>query len=185
MAQRGHELGNHSLIHPCRRFAPDGARMVTKLPTMNTLLRALDGKLVRTCAYTCSDHIAGQDSFVDALGPLFVAARGGTPAVVADLKTLDLHLVPGWGVRGVSGDEMIAFVNQALHTGGLAVFMFHGVGGGHDINVDRAEHQQLLAWLAANRPRIWTGTFLQVMQHIARVRSGKALPAPVAAPGHQ
>ena len=54
---------------------------------------------------------------------------------------------------------MIAFVKKAVDAGGLAVFMFHGVGGGHSINISREAHQQLLAWLAANRQTVWTDTF--------------------------
>jgi hypothetical protein len=65
---------------------------------------------------------------------------------------------------------MIAWVEEAVQSGKLAVFTFHGVGGGHGINVGREEHQKLLAWLAANRDRVWTAPFLQVMEHMSKER---------------
>ena len=71
-------------------------------------------------------------------------------------------------VQDVSGEQMIAFVKRAVEKGGLAVFMFHGVGGGHSISVTREAHRQLLAWLAANRATVWTDTFRAVTAHVAR-----------------
>jgi len=65
---------------------------------------------------------------------------------------------------------MIACVEQAIEAHGFAVFTFHGVGGGHSINIKRAEHQKLLAWLAANRNRVWTVPFLKLVRHIAEER---------------
>ena len=73
-AKNGHELGNHTLFHPCIRNRPDGtkfdwvkpeydfanynmARLLNELKTANTLLKAIDGEEVRTYGYTCSDCI--------------------------------------------------------------------------------------------------------------------------------
>ncbi len=50
------------------------------------------------------------------------------------------------------------------------VFCFHGIGAGHSINIEREDHQKLLAFLAANRERIWTVPFIKVVQHIATER---------------
>jgi hypothetical protein len=75
-------------------------------------------------------------------------------------------LVPSWMVRDVSGAQMIAFVEKAVEAGGLAVFMFHGVGGGHDIDIPRASHLEHVAWLAAHRQTVWTDTFRRVMTHV-------------------
>jgi hypothetical protein len=85
---------------------------------------------------------------------------------VEDVSRLDPMLVPSWMVQDVTGEQMIAFVKKAVDAGGLAVFMFHGVGGGHSINISREAHQQLLAWLAANRQTVWTDTFRAVMAHV-------------------
>ena len=63
-----------------------------------------------------------------------------------------------------------AFAEEALNKGTVAVFQFHGVGGGHAINIDREEHRKLLSWLAAHKDKIWTETFCHVMQHVLRER---------------
>ena len=68
-AAEGHELGNHTVWHPCeggkpgREFVkPDVdlnnytvSRMVKEIKTMNNILFAIDGKTERTFAYPCGD----------------------------------------------------------------------------------------------------------------------------------
>ena len=56
-------------------------------------------------------------------------------------------------------------MQKAVDAGGLAVFMFHGVGGDH-IPVSREAHQELLAWLASHRDVVWTDTFRAVTTHV-------------------
>jgi peptidoglycan/xylan/chitin deacetylase (PgdA/CDA1 family) len=65
----GHELGNHTVYHPCeggragREFVkPDYdlkyytvRRITDEIKTMNVILKAIDGKTKRTFAYPCSD----------------------------------------------------------------------------------------------------------------------------------
>jgi sialate O-acetylesterase len=196
LARRGHELGNHSLFHPCVGGTSEQGRewvqpeqdlrnytvrqMIEELRTANTLLAALDGHRKRSYAYTCADELAGGRSYVAALRPLFPFARAGrdpffTPEPdgrdkpVTDLRSLDLYRVPSWMVVEKSAEEMIAFVERAAENGGLAVLMFHGVGGEY-LTVSRREHQRLLAHLAENRHRLWTDTFLNVLKHVEEER---------------
>ncbi|HXY41340.1 MAG TPA: polysaccharide deacetylase family protein [Vicinamibacteria bacterium] len=182
LAARGHELGNHAIFHPCLRQNAKGERRDWVQPeyllesytvrrihdevlAMNTTLLALDGEQVRTFAYNCCDTTAGGVSYVDALRPLFLAARGGEDRLAADVRGLDPMLVPSWAATEVGGEKLIAFAREALDKGGLAVFQFHGIGG-EWIPVSREAHQQLLAWLAQNRASVWTDTFRQVMAHV-------------------
>ena len=186
LALRGHELGNHALFHPCLASPPGGGdrgwvrpeyalegytieRIVDEARVMNTLLLALDGRSERTFAYNCAETTAGGKSYVDALRPHFLAARIGDDRVVDDVRGLDPFLVPSWAVENTSGEEMVAFVRKAADAGGLAVFMFHGVGGGW-IPVTREAHRQLLEWLAAHRDVVWTGTLREVMAHVVAGR---------------
>jgi peptidoglycan-N-acetylglucosamine deacetylase len=187
LVRSGHELGNHSLFHPCvqdtsrehRAFViPERAlehytvrRMIDELRIMNTLLYATDNQRSRTYAYPCGDQVAGGESFVDALRPLFVAARALDGKAPVDLKTLDLHRVPSSGASKVTAAKMIDWVNQAIDARTLVVFRFHGVGGGHSINIEREDHQKLLAWLARNHDRIWTAPFVTVTEHVAAERT--------------
>ncbi|HWQ56858.1 MAG TPA: exo-alpha-sialidase [Bryobacteraceae bacterium] len=188
IARRGHELGNHTIFHPCLRYEPGRertwvqperqlerysvGRITGEIAVMNTLLHAVDGLDSRTMAYPCGDETAGGASYVDSIRPLFPAARAYKNAFkgLADPRTLDPHRVPTWALRMNTGAEMIAWVEEAMASGSLAVFTFHGVGGGHDIDVGREDHRRLVAWLAANRSRVWTAPFAKVMEHLLAER---------------
>ncbi len=182
LATRGHELANHAIFHPCLRKPPGQAerewvkpeyalesytvgRLRDEVAAMNTTLLAVDGEAVRTFAYNCCDTTAGGQSYVEALRPLFLAARAGEDRIAADLVSLDTMLVPSWAATNVTGPELVAFAQKALDAGGLAVFQFHGVGG-EWIPVSREAHRELLAWLAANRQTVWADTFKRVMTHV-------------------
>ncbi|HAL83262.1 MAG TPA: hypothetical protein DCO83_14375 [Mucilaginibacter sp.] len=65
------------------------------------------------------------------------------------------------------GKELIAFVKKVQNSGGLGVFMFHGVGGDY-INTPAAAHRQLLAYLVKNRKDIWVATFQQAMDYVTQ-----------------
>ena len=90
MASNGHELGNHSLFHPCvgkkpgREFVTDErdlnnytvARMVDEVRVTNTLLNSIDSKSKRTFAYPCGDMLIKDSAYFNPLKKDFVAARG-------------------------------------------------------------------------------------------------------------
>ena len=80
-AARGHELGNHSLLHPAVppslkelgetdtlalpgatfvTLTQQGDRMRMELEVANNVLRALDGRTERTYAFPCSNPILGR-----------------------------------------------------------------------------------------------------------------------------
>ncbi len=75
----------------------------------------------------------------------------------------------------MTGSQLVAFARKAVDAGGLAVFQFHGIGG-QWISVSREAHQELLAWLAANRQTVWTGTFKQVMASVTAEQKRLATP---------
>jgi hypothetical protein len=151
-------------------------RIRSEAAAMSTTLLAVDGESLRTFAYNCGDTTAGGESYVDALRPLFLAARAGEDRIVEDPGALDPMLVPSWMVQDVTGGEMIAFVRKAVDASGMAVFMFHGVGGGHSIDVPREAHRQLLGWLASHRQEVWTDTFRSVMTHVVAEQKRLAPP---------
>lgn len=187
MAGNGHELGNHTLFHPCHGDQFDWVlpeydlnrytfpQLISELQVANSLLKAVDGREVRSFAYTCAHYTIGGISFADSIHGLFPSARGGGPLPM-QMEQVDLYNVPSWGVEDPTGEELIAYVEEALAKGTMAVFMFHSVGGGY-LNTSEKAHETLLEYLDAHRDRIWTAPFLEVMQYVRSVR-GSAEYAP-------
>lgn len=176
IAENGHELGNHTLFHPCDGKRGDWvkpeydlskythAQILNELHTANTLLKAIDGKTDRTFGYTCSDYIAGGIDFTGDIKNMFVAARCDGP-VPETMEGYTVFKTPSWGVNSPTAEELIAYVNRAREKGTIAVFMFHSVGGGY-LNVGAEEHRKLLQYINDNEKDFYTGTFLEVMRYI-------------------
>jgi sialate O-acetylesterase len=178
-AQRGHELGNHALMHPCdgslpgRGFVtPDNdlskytvTRAVAEIRATNTLLNAIDGKTARTFAYPCGDRQIGGVNFYDQLKKDFVAARGVTGGLQTPAQ-VQLDNVDCYSINGQSAEYMLDLVKKGQQSHTLLVFLFHGVGGGHSLNVDLAAHRQLLRYLKAHEKDIWVAPMVEVAEKI-------------------
>lgn len=186
VAKNGHELGNHTLFHPCtgntpgREWVkPDYAlekythqRMLDELRMTNTFLEAIDGNKKRTFAYPCGDMRIGDSSYVDAIKKDFFAARGVTGKLVG-INEVDLYDVSCFVINGESGDELIALVKKAMESNTLLVFLFHGVGGEHGLNVSLQAHRQLLKFLSKNEKEIWVAPLIDITTHVAEYQSQK------------
>lgn len=178
-ASNGHELGNHTLYHPCDASLPGRSwvtpekdlskystqQILQEIRMTNVFLEALDGKKERTFAYTCGDTKTSEGSFVAAIETDFVAARG-VRGRLNRIGDINLQNVDCYSVNGQSGAEMIEWVKKAKSENALLTILFHGVGGEHSLNVSREAHQQLLDYLQENEDEIWTTTMLQAAKHV-------------------
>jgi peptidoglycan/xylan/chitin deacetylase (PgdA/CDA1 family) len=182
-ARNGHELGNHSVNHPCpRAMLPraehyatetyDTRSMLAEIGVMNAVLFGVDGATARTYAYPCSQSLVGGEDYRDALrnSGLIRSARTGGDAyrsVVTGAAGLDVFAVPSWGpVDHPDGAALIAYVERVRAAGGLGVLQFHGVGGDY-LEVSAQAHQQLLDHLKRS-PDIWVAPFQQVMDRVTQ-----------------
>lgn len=179
VALHGHELANHTSFHPCngqlpgRGFVtPDNdlsrytvSRMVADIRMTNTLLKAIDGKTERTFAYPCGDTKIGDTSYYTPVKNEFIAARG-VRARMDSIDSVDLTNIDCYAINGQSAEYMIGLVNKAMQTHTLLVFLFHGVGGGHNINVSSGEHSKLLHYLEEHEKEIWIAPMIDLAKHI-------------------
>ncbi|AHM63322.1 polysaccharide deacetylase [Flammeovirgaceae bacterium 311] len=179
VAANKHELANHTLFHPCNGSRPGRSfvtpdydlatysvrRITDEIRMTNATLEAIDGKKERTFAYPCGDTSAGDSSFVDAIRGDFIAARG-VQSVLVQKDNVDLFNVGSFMINGQTGDELIELVKNAMQTKSMVVFLFHGVGGEHGLNVSLEAHSKLLHFLKEHEKEIWTTTFLEAAKHI-------------------
>lgn len=178
-AAKGHELANHTLFHPCEGGRPGRefvnadydmnnysmARITSEIRAMNAVLYAIDAKTSRTFAFPCGDNKVHDTAYIDSLHNDFIAARG----VVGTMPTIDkvdLYDFPGYGVFNHSGEAMIEWVKEAEAKQGLLVILFHGVGGGHSLNVSLPAHSQLLHYLKQHEKDVWTAPLLEVARFV-------------------
>ena len=179
VAAKGYELGNHSLFHPCEGKAPGREwvksdydlnkysvqRMMDEIKVNNILLNAIDGKIKRTFAYPCGDTKAGNSSYIPQIKNEFIAARG-VQGKMQKIGEIDLYDIGAIMVNGHSGKELIDLVQNALRNNQLLVFLFHGVGGEHSLNVSLAAHSQLLHFLKLHEKEIWVAPLIKIAGYI-------------------
>ncbi len=181
----GHELGSHTIYHPCDR-GPDWVkpgfalqdydleRMKKELAESIQQLKDLGQKEPLSFAYPCGSTSLGETrtSYVPLIEQSFIAARG-VGASVADPSTVSLFNVPS-PMGNASGADLTMWVDRALSSGGWVVFVFHGVAGDYlDVKADAQE--TLFAYLEQHKSSIWTERFGTVASY---VKAQKAAPAP-------
>jgi sialate O-acetylesterase len=182
-AANGHELGNHTIYHPCDATGPGMSwvkperdmskyslsKMQDEIRTCNAYLKAIDGQDKRTFAFTCGHKKVAEGEFIHTLSNEFVAAR----AVRHEMHTLNeqnLMDIDCYSMADVTAEEMIALVKQAQASGKLLVFLFHGVGGEHNLNVSVEAHRSLIRYIKENEKDIYVDTMLNVAEHIKAIK---------------
>jgi peptidoglycan/xylan/chitin deacetylase (PgdA/CDA1 family) len=178
LAATGHELGNHTLYHPCiggpgrswlkpeydmRNYTVQ--RMVDETRMTNVFLQALDRKTKRTFAFTCGDMKIGDTSFINAMKGDFVAARA-VRNEMHRINEIDLFNMDCYLVNGESGAQLIEWAKKAMATNSLLVILFHGVGGGNSLNVSLPAHREFLRFLKQNEKDIWIAPMVEVAEYI-------------------
>lgn len=165
-AGEGHELGNHTVNHPCARGtydmpaqytseAYDVGVLLTETGVMNGFLQAMDGRTSHSFATPCDQNLVGGKDY---LGPLRAAHL---VSYIRDARVMP-KMVSYVGFVDRSGAEMIAWVEEVVGKGGAGVIVFHGVGGDY-LNVSADAHRQLVEYLKAHERDIWVAPFSDVL----------------------
>jgi sialate O-acetylesterase len=184
LSVRGHELGNHTLFHPCMG-GPERAwikpeydmrnytvqRMIDETRMTNIFLQSLDGKTRRTFAFTCGDMKIGDSSFINAMKKDFVAARS-VRNEMHQMNEIDLYNIDCFVVNGESGTQLTSWVKKAMDTHSLLVILFHGVGGGNTLDVSLPAHREFLLFLKQHENEIMIAPMIVVSDYI-RSSQGK------------
>ena len=182
--KKGHELGNHTLFHPCiggtgrewvsqqndlRNYSV--RRIENEIRMTNLFLQALDGKTKRTFAFTCGDMKVDDSLFINGMKNDFTGARA-VRNEMHKLNEVDLYNIDCYMVNNHSFEEMKAWVDKAMQTNSLLVLLFHGVGGGNSLDVSIAAHRELLLYIAEKQKEIWTAPMIEVAEYIRQQQPG-------------
>jgi peptidoglycan/xylan/chitin deacetylase (PgdA/CDA1 family) len=183
-AARGHEIANHTQYHPCGMKGRDWVKPNFSLEsyTLGRIERelldatadihvAVGERGPMSFAYTCCEDWVGpqRDSYRPIVSRLFPAARGCGDRILTDPFNCDRHFIPGWIIRPTTAlTDVLRFIDEAIEQGKRAVLTFHGVGGGHSINVSANFHLELLDHIAGLRERLYCDSFIKVAQQIPR-----------------
>lgn len=170
-AQSGHELGNHTLFHPCSASKPGRSwvaahndldkrtlvQIQDEVATANAFLKAIDGRSQRTYTPPCLDTHVADGNYLQVIAKDFV----GIKTAENFPEDFSVLLMPD----GQSGADLIAYVKKNAEKAKLIQILFHGIGADY-MSVTPAAHEQLLKYLADNRNVYWTDTYINIMTQV-------------------
>jgi peptidoglycan/xylan/chitin deacetylase (PgdA/CDA1 family) len=138
----GHEIGNHSLDHPCTGNFPWARRKALEDYTLERMrgemveasrrLRDLLGVTPETFAYPCGQTFVGRGldtrSYVPLVAGMFVAGRGWLGEAPNDPEFCDLAQVLGMEMDGKDFEQLRPTLEQAREARAWLVLVGHEIG---------------------------------------------------------
>jgi len=174
-SKNGHELGNHSIYHPCRASLPNRDwvekqhdldlysvnQIIEELTKANTLLKAIDGKVERTYTIPCGDLLVGGEEYLNKVNHLFIAIKG---------HEVDKRFSLIWDPTGATGKELIEYIKNISADILQVNIIFHGVGGDY-LSVTTKAHQELLNFLANNSDTYYVDSYINLMKYVSEMKN--------------
>ncbi len=176
----GHEIGNHSLRHPCTgnfEWSREAAledysvdRMRMELIECNRLLNEMLGVRPVTFAYPCGQTFVGRGqstrSYVPLVSELFLAGRGWLDETPNDPVFHDPAQVSGMSMDGMDFPAVKSLVESAREAGQWLVLAGHEMGrsGPQTTRIEMLE--QLIPYLQDPKNGIWFETVATIARYL-------------------
>ncbi len=138
----GHEIGNHTMKHPCtgnfswseknalENYSLDDMR--NELMECNKRIEQLLGVKPEVFAYPCGQKFVGRDtntrSYVPLVAKMFIVGRGWRDEAMNDPGFCDLAQVSGIEMDGKNFDEILPLIEEARKTGQWLILAGHEMG---------------------------------------------------------
>jgi hypothetical protein len=184
VAAAGHELGNHSIFHPCRKRPADDwiadeydlktytpRRWSDEMRVASSILSSVDGKIERSFGNNCCDNELGEGPTLHSLEPLieelFVAGRGCFVDRAVDVSTVNFNALGHYGGDARDFERLRNEIDDAVEAGRWMIYMIHGVGEGtHNLFIDPDVHERLVDYLGQRQDSIWTAPVATVARYL-------------------
>lgn len=183
LSRNGHELGNHTLFHPCRSYGGsdwikswrdlktyDLARWEAEVDLANVILNKIESRTDRSYGNTCHHNLIGPDGDTLCLDPhiptRFVAGRGTKRDVV---ESIDPHNITPGNLGTPGGDGLTlsclkGLVDMAIERGHWIILTFHHVAKSEGrLTIAETLHANLLTYCAEKGNEVWVAPVRDVM----------------------
>ena len=182
----GHEIGNHTLRHPCSgnfSFARERAlenytldKMRDELEAANNIIeQQLDVRPV-TFAYPCGQKFVGRGrnlkSYVPVVAEGFLAGRGWMDEWSNDPGFCDMAQLMAMELDGKDFEQVKQLIDRTTANGGWLVFCGHEIGeGGHQTTLS-STLKALCEYAQDPANGLWLDTVEAVGRYILEQRAG-------------
>ncbi len=180
----GHEIGNHSLVHPCSGnflWARDKALEDYSLPQMARELEKANGEINKLLgvvptafAYPCGQTFVGRGehtkSYVPLVAKQFSSGRTWLDEAANDPAFCDMSRLTGLEMDGKTFDEIIELVENARKHGLWLILGGHEIGEKNRQTTETEMLEKLLPYLADPKHKIWTAPVGEISTYIKAQR---------------
>jgi peptidoglycan/xylan/chitin deacetylase (PgdA/CDA1 family) len=182
----GHEIGSHSLTHPCTgnyAFSQNNAledfdlqKMAAQLDEATDRIHKLLGVKPTTFAYPCGLKFVGRGRNVKSYVPLvaerFLVGRGYLDESPNSPAFTDLAQAMGTPFDDLEFPQMKSIVDSATKEGRWIIFVGHDFGDRRRQTTDMKALEMLIAYLKDPANGIWLGTVAEIGGYVKK-QSGR------------
>ncbi len=180
----GHEIGNHSMTHPCSgnyEFSLKNAlenydlrMMAHELDGANEQILKLLGVKPKTYAYPCGHKFVGRGlderSYVPLVAERFLVGRGYLDESANNPAFCDLPRAMGTPFDDMDFAAMKKIVDEAAADGRWVIFVGHEIGERHFQTTDAKALEALCEYLKDPANGFWLGTVEEIGTYIRTQR---------------
>lgn len=178
----GHEIGNHTLRHPCSgnfSWSREKALENYSLPEMrleldqaNAAIERLLGVKPTTFAYPCGQKFVGRGLSVKSYVPLvaerFIVGRGAFDEVGNDPNFCDLAQATGVSLDGLDFDQAKQLIDKAAAEGRWLIFFGHEIGPVGHQTIATSTLQALCRYAQDPANGLWIDTVETIGRYILK-----------------
>jgi peptidoglycan/xylan/chitin deacetylase (PgdA/CDA1 family) len=176
----GHEIGNHTLNHPCtgnfdwkRDHALEDytlARMRNELIESNRQIEEMLGVQAVSYAYTCGQKFVGRGtntrSYIPVVAEIFSSGRGFLDETANAPGYLDLAQLTGIESDGKDFNELKPFLDKAQQTGDWVVLAGHEMAETGSQTTRFSMLENLIAYAKDPANSIWLATVAEITEYV-------------------
>jgi len=180
----GHEIGNHSLHHPCsgnflwaRNHALENYTldsMEVELTKANDLIQKQLGVRPHVFAYPCGQKFVGRGnntkSYVPLVARMFMTGRGFLEETANDPSFTDFAQITGIDMDGKDFEQILPYLQQATKNGQWVVLAGHEMGEGGAQTTRLSMLRKLIAYAQDPANKIWIAPVGTISNYIQKQR---------------
>ena len=184
-AVNGHEIGNHTLAHPCSGnfpFIGDRAlenytldKMQHELVEANNIIESLLGVRPVSFAYPCGQKFVGRGqnlkSYVPLVATEFLAGRGWMDEWANDPAFCDMANLMAMELDGKDFEQVKQLIDRTLANGGWLIFCGHEIGEGERQTTHSSTLKALCEYAKDPANGLWLDSVQAVANHIRKKRN--------------
>jgi peptidoglycan/xylan/chitin deacetylase (PgdA/CDA1 family) len=185
-AANGHEIGNHSLTHPCSgnfSFAREKAlenytlnKMHYELEESNIIIERLLNVRPVSFAYPCGQKFVGRGqnlkSYIPVVAENFLTGRGWMDEWSNDPAFCDMSQLMGVELDGKDFEQVKQWIDKTTANGGWLVFCGHDIAEGGRQTTRSSTLKALCEYAQDPSNGLWLDTVQTIANYIVKQRTG-------------